>query len=123
MVHQLLWIEAIIKFSGGVVLLLIPISAARAVGLPHGNIGLWPRIAGALLIGIAGAIYLEGLHLTQFKHGGLGLAGVAVINITAIFAIATFLVLNLIKTIRGRLIMWSLVTLLMVLVVFEVAAS
>ena len=123
MVHQLLWIETLLKFAGGLTLLFVPMSASRILGLPHGNNGLWPRIVGALLIGIAGALYLEGLKLTQFRHGGLGLAGVAVINLTSIFALAALLVMDLVKTVRGRIAMWGLIAVLTVLAVLEVAAA
>ena len=106
MVHQLLWIEVLLKFSGGVVLLFIPISSARLLGLPHGNVGLWPRLLGTLLLGLAGAIFIEGLELERsglnagslahVRHHGLGLAGVAVINITAIFSMIALLMLRII---------------------------
>jgi len=123
MVHQLLWIEALLKFGGGLLLLFMPISSARAIGLPHGNIGLWPRLVGALLIGIAAAIYLEGLKLNQFKHSGLGLGGVALINIVAIFSIGTFLAIDLVKTVRARLVLWVLVVLLTILSVLELGVA
>lgn len=120
-VHQLLWIEALLKFTGGAILVLAPLSTAQLLGLPRGSSGLWPRLTGALLLGIAGALYLEGLQLTQFKQGGLGLAGVAVINIIAAFALAALLIIGLVKTLRGRLIMWMLVVVLCVLSVLEIA--
>jgi len=123
MVHQLLWIETLLKVAGGAVLLLAPLSCARLLGLPHGSSGLWPRLVGVLLLGIAGALYLEGLELSQFKRGGLGLAGVAVINIIAAFALATMLITGAVRTFRGRAVMWGLVVALGGLAVLEIAVA
>lgn len=123
MLHQLLWLEVLLKFSAGIVLLLFPISAARLLGLPHANIGFWPRLMGTLLIGIAGAIYLEGSQLTQFKHGGLSVGGIAVINMAAILGLIGLIIMRLVRTTRGILALWGLVVLLFLLVLFEIAAA
>lgn len=122
MLHQLLWIEALLKFGGGVTLLFAPITAAKIFGLPHANIGFWPRLMGALLIGIAAAIYLEGSSLTQYKHAGLGIAGIAVINIAGILAIIGLIVMRLVKTTRGTITLWTLTATLVLLVLFEIAS-
>jgi hypothetical protein len=123
MVHQLLWIETLLKLAGGAVLILAPLASARLLGLPHGNNGLWPRLVGALLLGISGALYLEGLQLSQFKQGGLGLAGVAVINIVAAFALAAMLITGAVRTVRGRAVMWGLVVAVGGLAVLEIAVA
>jgi hypothetical protein len=123
MTHQLLWIETLLKLAGGLILLFLPITAARTIGLPHGNIGLWPRLVGALLIGIAGALYLEGVKLSQLRHGGLGLGGMALINLTVIFSIGAFLAVDLVKTVLARLVLWMLMIALTILSVLELAAS
>ena len=123
MVHQLLWVETLLKFAGGAVLVLMPVATSRLLGLPHGNTGLWARVAGFLLLGIAAAIYLEGLKLSQLKHGGLGIAGIAVINICAIFGLAAVLITGHVRSVRGRFAMWFLIAILTVLSVLEVAAS
>ncbi|MCB1512198.1 MAG: hypothetical protein KDJ36_14955 [Hyphomicrobiaceae bacterium] len=122
MLHQLLWIEALLKFGGGLVLLFLPITTAKILGLPHANLGFWPRLMGALLIGIAGAIYLEGSSLTQYKHAGLGIAGIAVINISGVMGLVGLIIMRLVKTTRGTLVLWLLCSTLLVLILFEIAA-
>ncbi len=85
--QQLLYIETILKFSGGLVLLLLPLTACSVFGLPKPQSGLWPRLLGTVLIGIAGATYIEGATGTH----GLGMAGCLVINMVAVASILTLL--------------------------------
>jgi hypothetical protein len=76
-VQQLLWLETLLKFVPGLLLALAPLTTLRVLGLPRPETGFWPRLCGALLIGIAGALFLEG---TSRGHG-LSLAGCIVINL------------------------------------------
>ena len=86
-VQQLLYIETILKLSGGVVLLLLPLTACSVFGLPKPQTGLWPRLLGTVLIGIAGATYVEGATTVR----GLGMAGCLIINMVAVASILTLL--------------------------------
>ncbi|MBU1211501.1 MAG: hypothetical protein KJ587_09540 [Alphaproteobacteria bacterium] len=88
--QQLLYIETILKLSGGLVLLLLPLTACSIFGLPKPQTGLWPRLLGAVLIGIAGATYVEGATTVH----GLGMAGCVVINMVAVAVILTLLILG-----------------------------
>ena len=117
MTHQLFWLETLLKAAGGIVLLAFPVSVAKLLGLPHGNVGFWARILGILLIGVAAAIYLEASALSS----GLGFGGLVVINISAIVTIMALLILNQVKTKRGNVVLWLLVGLLLVLTLFELA--
>ena len=123
MLHQLLWLETLLKLSAGIVLVLFPISTSRLLGLPHANVGFWPRLVGVLLIGLAGAIYLEGSHLLQLKHGGLGVAGLAFINLVGILGLLGAIIMRLVKTTRGLVSLWALVAVLVVLVLVELAVA
>ncbi len=58
--QQLLWLETLLKFSAGVLLAILPMMTVRLLGLPRPDSGFWPRVCGALLIGIAAALFLEG---------------------------------------------------------------
>jgi hypothetical protein len=119
-VQQLLWIETLVKFAGGMVLVIAPLTAIRALGLPGTDSGFWPRILGAVLIGLAAATYLEGR--SGGAAGGVGLAGCFLINIAAVAVLTALQVLGRgAQTRRGEAALWLLVVLLLLLVVFEIA--
>ena len=115
--QQLLWIETLLKLTGGLVLALMPRLSARLFGLPVGEMVLWPRLLGAVLIGLAAATYIEG---SMPGSRGLGLAG-----LTAINGVAGLILLGLLlagggaTTIRGRFALWILTVLLFLLAVIE----
>lgn len=116
--QQLLWIETLLKLSGGLVLVLAPRSTIKLLGLPPAATGFWPRLLGALLIGIAGALFLEG---SVPGSSGLGLAGCLIVNFTAVSMMSALLVLQAgPPSARGRAVMWALVILLVWLSVLEI---
>ncbi|MDX2289655.1 MAG: ABC transporter permease [Hyphomicrobiaceae bacterium] len=117
--QQLLWFETLLKGSAGLVLLLLPLTAAHILGLPKPHSGLWPRLLGALLLGIAAAAYIEG---AASSSRGLGLAGCAAINLIGAGTIISLLVLDAAAaSIRGRAIMALLAGLLVLLSLFQIA--
>ena len=114
--QQLLYIETILKLSGGLVLLLLPLTACSVLGLPKPQSGLWPRLLGSVLVGLAGATYIEGATSAR----GLGMAGCVVINMVAVAAILTLLVLGAAgQSRRGRAILALLAAALVVLSFLE----
>lgn len=116
--QQLLYIETILKLSGGLVLLLTPLAACSVFGLPKPQSGLWPRLLGAVLIGMAGATYIEGATTAD----GLGMAGLVIINMVAFAVILTLLVLGAAGTSRrARAILALLALALLSLSVLELA--
>jgi hypothetical protein len=117
-VQQLLWLETLLKVIPGLLLALAPLTSLRILGLPRPDTGYWPRLCGALLIGIAGALFIEG---TSRGHG-LGLAGCIVINLCGATVLATLLVLDRgPASARGRAVVWALVCTLIILSVVEIA--
>ena len=118
MAHQILWFETILKFSAGIALLALPVSLARVFGLPHGNIGFWPRLLGGVLIGLAGAIYVEA---SQPNIQGLGFTGLVIINISAILLMISLIIMKQIETWRGNAAMWAVCGVLLLLSMFEIA--
>lgn len=109
----------VLKLAAGCVLVLLPLTTSRVLGLPKPERGLWHRLLGAVLLGIAGAIYLEG-RLPQ--SSGLGLAGLVVINLAAVAILFSSLVLNLgASTGRGRTILALTALLLLGLSLLEIA--
>jgi hypothetical protein len=117
-VEQLLWIETLTKFVPGALLVLAPLATLRVLGLPRPDTGFWPRLAGVLLVGIAGALFLEG---TSRGHG-LGLAGAIIVNLSGASLLAALLVLEAGPAYtRGRTAVWLVVCALVTLSVFEIA--
>lgn len=115
--QQLLFIETVLKLSGGLVLLLAPLTAAHVFGLSKPQSGFWPRLLGAVLIGLAGATYLEAV-----KHDGLSMAGCVVINLTVSAVIIILLLLGAAATSRrGRAALGLLAIMLAGLAFFEIA--
>lgn len=116
--QQLLWLETLLKFFPGLLLTLAPVTTARVLGLPRSDGGFWLRSCGALLLGLAAALFLEG---TSAGHG-LGLAGAVVVNLCGIAVLAAALVLERgPSSVRGRVAVWLTVCVLLTLVVFEIA--
>ncbi|HEX2843237.1 ABC transporter permease [Hyphomicrobium sp.] len=117
--HQLLWFETLLKLVSGLALLLAPLSVIRLFGLPAADSGFWPRVLGAVLIGLAGATFIEG---AWSGSRGLGLAGLIVINLAsaAVIAIVTLFGGGA-QTRRGSLLLWVAVTVLFVLSLIEIA--
>ena len=101
------------------VLLLIPLTVIRILGLPRSDSGFWPRLLGAVMIGLAGACALE-LRFPGTK--GLALGGAIVVNLTVSAALAVMLALGGgAPTARGRIALWLLVALLISLSLIEIA--
>lgn len=117
--HQLLWLETILKLAGGVVLVLAPLTAIKALGLPASATGFWPRLLGAVLIGLSAAAFIEG---AWDGSRGIGLAGLVIINLVSAFVLALAAVFGGgARTRRGSFALWTLVVLLFVLALFEIA--
>lgn len=121
MAHQLLWLETLLRFSAGLVLLIMPLTAARVLGLPLPQALLWPRLLGAILVGMAGATLLEG---AVSGSRGLGLGGLVLINLATAGTLITLLVLERAsQTRRGKLFLWALAVWLIAFAVLEIAVA
>ncbi|MBI1650691.1 ABC transporter permease [Hyphomicrobium sulfonivorans] len=116
--QQLLWIETLLKFIPGLLLVIAPLTTLRVLGLPRPDAGFWPRLCGALLLGLAGATFIEGTS----KGHGLGLAGVIVVNLTGAAVLASLLILEAgPKSRRGTIAVWLTVCALVLLSITEIA--
>lgn len=116
--HQLLWLETLLKLAGGGLLLIAPLTTIKVLGLPQAANAFWPRVLGAVLLGISAATFIEG---AWEGSRGLGLAGLIVINLIGAAVIAVVALFGGAGTRRGSLALWSIVVLLIVLVLFEIA--
>jgi hypothetical protein len=118
-VQQLLWIETLLNFFGGLALVAAPRTTIRLLGLPPAPTGFWPRLVGTLLLGISFALFLEG---AVPGSRGLGLSGCLIINFSALSMMAAMLVLEAgPPSARGRALMWALIVLLLWLCALEFA--
>jgi hypothetical protein len=117
-VQQLLTVEILLKLAGGLALVLAPLSVIKLLGLPRTETGFWPRLLGALLIGLAGAVYVEG---RAPGSQGLGLLGCVIVNFSAVSMLGGMLALEVgPSSARGRTVVWALVVLLVCLSVLEI---
>lgn len=116
--QQLLWIETLLKFIPGLLLVIAPLTTLRVLGLHRPDAGFWPRLCGALLLGMAAAIFIEGTA----KGHGLGMAGVIVINLTGAAVLSSLLILEAgPKSRRGTIAVWLTVCALVLLSITEIA--
>jgi len=118
--QQILWIETLVKLASGVVLCLAPATAIRLMGLAPASSPFWPRLTGALLLGLAAATFIEGAWPSA---GGLGPAGCASVNLAAA---ATIAFLNGLGTAaptrRGAVALWLVTGGLVLLALFEIGS-
>jgi len=118
-VQQLLWIETLVKAVSGLALLVLPGVAIRLLGLPPAQSVLWPRLLGAVLLGIAGAAFVEG---AWSGSRGIGVAGLVLVNLSMAAALAiTALSGAPAPTRRGRLLLWLVAAALFVGALIEIA--
>lgn len=117
MSEQLLWIEACLKLGSGLALVVAPRVLARLLGLPSADQPFWPRLLGALLIGLGVATLLE-----VRMQGGLGLGGSIAVNLAGAAMLGALLVLGRAgKTKRGRLLLSLTAAALVILSLVEIA--
>lgn len=116
---KLVFLELATKAAAGLLLLFVPLTTIKVLGLPGPDTAFWPRLLGALLIALALATYMD--VSVRLGHG-LGLAGTVVINLTLGLVLAGLLYQKQgPQTRRGRLIMWLLAAGLLGLGLIEIA--
>ena len=117
---QLLWLELVTKLAVGLVLAVIPRTAITVLGLPKVDTVFWPRLLGAVLIGISAATFMD----TTVRLGhGLALGGSFVINVAMAGGLASMLFLKQGPvTRRGRVVVWALILALMALFLIVIAS-
>jgi hypothetical protein len=112
MKRSFLLIDAIITFVLSILLLFFPGPVIEALGIPSADTAFYPSIFGAILLGVGIALVIE----YRRKAGGvtgLGLGGAIAIDLCGGFALAGWLLFaDLAIPVRGYIILWGLVILL-----------
>lgn len=117
---QLLWFEIILKAAAGLCLFLLPITVIRILGLPRPDTGFWPRLVGAILVGIAIGVFMT-IRFPDAR-GGIGPAGLIPINFMGATAmIAPLIMGTAAPTRRGTLFVVAAAVVLLALAFLEIA--
>jgi hypothetical protein len=121
---DLLWIDAFINFSLGILLLLVipfPDYIPNLLGVPEINHPFYPSIMGGVFIGIGFALLIETGDNKFHNLGGLGLGGAAIINVCGGLVLFGWLLagkLELPPT--GKLFLWGIVMILCCISTIEI---
>jgi len=115
----LLVVDAVINLALGALLVVFPAEFVSTLGVPGSEVAFYPSILGAVLFGIGIALLIERLR----GSGGLGLLGAISINLSGGVALAAWLIWgSLALPLRGRVVLWTLVLLLVGVSSFELMA-
>ena len=118
--QQILWFELILKSAAGLTLVLIPLTAIRITGLHKPESGFWPRLLGAVVLGIAAAVFIALTY--PAAQGTIGAAGLIPINLAGAAAmIASLIMGTAAPTGRGRLFVVANAVTLLALAFLEIA--
>ena len=122
MLDQILWFDALLKLVAGLPLALLPQAAIAVFGLPRVQNGFYARLFGAVLVGLALAIIVEGR--SGHTQAGLGPGGALSVNVAGgIVLIGQIVFGRSDLTLRGRLLCWGIVAALSALSIAEFALS
>ena len=115
----LLKTDAAINLILGILLMAFPLNLVKALGLPIVYPAFYPSILGGVLFGIGLALLIESYRKSNGLVG-LGLAGAIAINLCGAIVLALWLVSDkLTLPLRGHILLWSLVLLLVGISLFE----
>ena len=105
--------DACVNLILGILLLAFTPGLADLLGVPSSSTRFYPSILGAVFIGITVALLVEALRPPKKELIGLGLVGAVCINLCGGLALALWLIFGqLTLPIRGNVLLWSLVALL-----------
>lgn len=119
----LLTIDGIINLLLGVLLIAFSDGLVRLLGVPPAAHGFYPNMLGGVLFGIGIALMMERRNQTGTGIG-LGLGGAIAINLCGGLVLAGWLVFGgLTLPVRGLIVLWSLVVILLGISGAELAAG
>jgi len=116
---KLLLIDALINYLLGLLLLIFPTKVVRFLDIPFTENKFYPSVFGAVIIGVAIALTLEHYRKPSGMVG-LGLGGAILLNMCGGVAVAFWLLFgDLDISLRGLVILWSLVAVLITISTVE----
>lgn len=117
---ELLWFDVILKAIVGATLFLFPLTVARVLGLDRPTSSFWPRLTGAIVLGITASI-LIGIYVPA-SRGSIGPAGLVAINLTSAAGLFSSLVLgSAAPSRRGRIFIAASALMIAILGFLELA--
>jgi hypothetical protein len=123
MSKKILLLDALINLILGILLLSFSESLIEFLGIPYTANHFYPNILGAVFIGITIALLFEYFRKND-KFIGLGFSGAIAINLCGGFVLALWLIFgNLNLPIKGQIILWIVVFLLIGISFFELYFS
>ena len=115
----LILVDAIINLGLGGLLIFFPRALVEALGVPPSESAFYPSILGAVLFGIGLALLIE-----VSRGGGLALGGAVAINLSGALVLGLWLLFGGLELpVRGRLILWGLVAILVSISTVELLAQ
>lgn len=115
-----LFIDAIINFILGVLLLLFSPVLAGWLGIPSSPTAFYPNILGAVFIGITIALLINVFGRRNNISDGLGLTGAISINLCGGIILALWLFFGKLELpAKGFIFLWLLVLILIIVSVVE----
>lgn len=116
---RVLLLDALINLVLGAALLCFSVTAPM-LGIPPAAHAFYPMILGAVLFGIGLALLWE-VYRGAEQPVGLGLGGAVAINLCGGVALTGWLLLgNLDVPLRGRIVLWTLAVVLVVISLAEI---
>ncbi len=118
--QQILWAEILVKAIAGALLFLAPLTTLALLGLERPSTGFWPRLVGAMTLGIAAGVWI-GLQFPSAR-GAIGPGGLIAINFATAAALITPLIMGTAApSRRGKLVAVAVAISLLALAFLEIA--
>lgn len=115
-----LLVDAFINMVLGVLLLAFSPELVCLLGMPASSTSFYPNILGAVFMGITLALVIEAFRETGSEKVGLGLIGAICINLCGGVVLLIWLLLgDLAIPLRGQVLLWGLMVLLLVISLVE----
>ena len=116
----ILFIDAVINFILGILLLLFSSVIVDWLGIPSSSTAFYPNLLGAVFIGITIALLINAFGRKNNINDGLGLTGAISINLCGGIILAAWLSFGKLKLpAKGFIFLWMLVLILIIVSLIE----